>query len=53
MSESIKYFEENHYLKVEQVISEEEASYFYDYICLCFLIVFVTWEIRDANWASA
>ena len=34
MSESIKYIEENHYLKVEQVISEEEASYFYDYIKL-------------------
>ena len=34
MSESVKYFEENHYLKVEQVISEEEAFYFYDYVKL-------------------
>ena len=34
MSESVKYFEENHYLKVEKVISEEEAFYFYDYVKL-------------------
>ena len=34
MEESAKYFRENHYLKVEQVISKEEASYFYDYVKL-------------------
>ena len=32
--EAVKYFEENHYLKVEKVISEEEAFYFYDYVKL-------------------
>ena len=34
MKDSVKFFKENHYLKVEQAISKEEASYFYDYVKL-------------------
>ena len=34
MKESANYFKENHYLKIEQVLSKEEGSYFYDFIKL-------------------
>ena len=34
MKESAKYFKENHYIKVSNFISKDEASFLYDYIKL-------------------